>query len=111
MKQLLLVFSVLTTVGCASVNTSNKPTTNYLSNFKVDCNKAHEQYQYIESLEPTPWEKQVAQFTTMSVTGSVGSAITGDYKNRKDITSGRYEANLSMIKHNIRSQCGYKEYR
>lgn len=111
MKQLLVVLCVLNTVGCASMNTNNKPTADYLSNFKVDCTKAHEQYQYIKSLEPTPFEKQVAKFTTMTITGTVGSAVTGDYRNRKDITSNRYQANLSMIKHDIRSRCGYKEYR
>jgi len=111
MKYFIILFSMLGITACAGTNTKSKPDVNYLSHFKIDCTKAHEQYQYIDSLTPTPWERQSAKLFNMSVTGSIGGAISGDYENRRNINSGAYQANISMIKHDIRSQCGYKDYK
>ena len=111
MKYFIILFSMLSMTACAGANTKSKPDVNYLSHFKIDCSKAHEQYQYIDSLTPTAWERQSAKLFNASVTGSIGGAISGDYRNRKHISSGAYEANISMIKHDIRSQCGYKDYK
>jgi len=111
MKQLVIVFIILGITGCAGTNTKSKPDIEYMRNFTVDCSRAHEQYQYIDSLTPTHWERQTAKILNSSVTGSIGGAISGDYENRRNISSGAYEANISMIKHDIRSQCGYKDYK
>lgn len=110
MKHFLLVLSTLAVTGCAGANTHSRPGVEYMSYYKIDCAHAHEQYQYIDSLTPTPWERQSAKLFTTTMTGQIGSAINGEYQNRMDIASGRYDANISMIKHNIRSQCGYKDY-
>ena len=111
MKYFIILFSMLSMTACAGSNTKSKPDVNYLSHFKIDCTKAHEQYQYIDSLTPTAWERQSAKILNSSVTGSIGGAISGNYENRRNINSGAYQANISMIKHDIRSQCGYKEYK
>jgi len=110
MKQFIMIFTMLGITGCAGLNTHSKPDIEYVRNFKIDCSQAHAQYQYIDSLTPTHWEKQSAKIITSSVTGSIGGAISGDHRNRAHISSGVYEANISMIKHDIRSQCGYKDY-
>jgi hypothetical protein len=111
MRHFITVFGILCITACAGVNTKSKPDVDYVRNFTIDCSKAHEQYQYIDSLTPTAWERQSAKILNSSVTASIGGAMSGDYWNRKHISSGAYEANISMIKHDIRSQCGYKDYK
>jgi len=81
-----------------------------LSRFKIDCDKRHEQYEFLESQKYSSDERIVLYFQTLFPPTLFTMLRDGTLKDNHDGMDGKHEAMIRMAQRQIRQHCASVDY-
>jgi hypothetical protein len=102
MKKILLVLFCFTQVGCA---TPTRMSAQDLSEFKIDCNRRQEQYEFLESQKYTNNQRFNLGLQMTSVLGMISNAYRGTADDSSAGMNGEHEAMIKAQQRQLRQRC------
>ncbi len=103
MKNLTLVIVLVSQAACTTVPT--RMSFQELSNFKVDCSRREEQYQFLESQKYSQMDRLKVAFQMTSVLGVASNAYNGTMQDSADAMDSEHEAMIKHAQREIKQQC------
>lgn len=89
--------------GCA---TASKEERNSLLSDPIDCSVAKEDIAALESAMPSRGERAGSAVRTLTPIGAAASILTGSYRGKAEVLTGRTERELNARIEDIQTTCG-----
>lgn len=102
MKKSLAVFVCATQVACT---TPTRMSANDLSNYKIDCNRRHEQHYFLESQRYTNDQRLILAGQMTSILGIVSNVWNGTAADSSAGMNGEHEAMIKAQQRQLRQRC------
>lgn len=102
MKKFLLMLICVTQFGCATPTRMNATD---LSEFKIDCDRRHEQYQFLESQKYTNDQRFSLGLQMTSILGMISNAYHGTGADSSAGMNGEHEAMIKAQQRQLRQRC------
>lgn len=103
MKTIIIAVICFTQVACTTVPT--RMSYDELRNFKVDCSRRDEQYQFLESQKYTVNDRLILALQMTSIVGIVSNAYNGTMKDSENAMAMKHEAMINHAQMEIREHC------
>jgi hypothetical protein len=97
------LFFIALCAGCATATDGERAS---LLAQPVNCETAKLDIEALEAAMPTKRERVRSAFQTVTPVGAVAGVVTGSYKDRAEILTGRTEAELAARVREVQATCG-----
>ena len=80
-----------------------------LENFKYNCDKRHEQYQFLENQKYSYNERFMVGMQMNSTVGVLSNLFHGTYQDSKDTIESKHERLIAHHQRKLKEQCRYED--
>lgn len=102
MKKILIFISLLGQIACT---TPTRMSANDLSEYKINCDKRNEQYQFLESQKYSDDQRLILATQMTSVIGIVANVYHGTANDSSAGMNGEHEAMIKAQQRQLRQRC------
>lgn len=102
MKKTLLVLACVAQAACT---TPERMSANDLSNYKINCNRRYEQYEFLESQRYTNDQRLTLAGQMTSAIGMIANAWNGTGADSSAGIAGEHEAMIKAQQRQLRQRC------
>ena len=102
MKKFVLVVACLLQAACT---TPTRMSANDLSEYKINCDRRHEQYNFLESQRYSEWDRLKLAFQMTSVPGIASNVYNGTAEDSSAGMQGEHEAMIRAQQRQLRQRC------
>lgn len=102
MKKFAVILACLLQTACT---TPARMTVSDLSNYKINCDRRHEQYQFLESQRYSEWDRLKLALQMTSGPGVAGNVYHGTAQDSSAGMNGEHEAMINAHQNQLRQRC------
>ncbi len=102
MKKFAIAVACMTQAACS---TPARMSANDLSEYKINCDRRHEQYKFLESQRYSEWDRLKLALQMTSVEGVVSNVYNGTAEDSAAGINGEHEAMIRAQQRQLRQRC------
>ena len=102
MKKVAIAAACLMQAACT---TPARMSANDLSEYKINCDRRHEQYKFLESQRYSEWDRLKLALQMTSVEGVVSNVYNGTAEDSSAGINGEHEAMIRAQQRQLRQRC------